>query len=527
FLLADSGAPLVLTHTELSPPSPGGDVRVIAIDAEEDGEAPAGGPQGWTELQPENLAYLIYTSGSTGEPKGVMIRHGAAAAFVEWALGAFAERELAGVLASTSLNFDLSVFELFVPLAMGGAVILADDVLHLPALPAAGEVTLVNTVPSALTGMMRLSPLPPSVATVNLAGEPLPASLAEALWQQSGVRRVLNLYGPSEDTTYSTWAAVPGGTPKPLIGKPVGGGRAYLLDRSLRPVPPGVPGEIFLGGAGLARGYLNRPDLTAERFVPDPFAGLTDLNGEPGARLYRTGDLARWRADGELEFLGRTDFQVKVRGFRIEPGEVEAVVSRHDSVRACAVLVRTDLRGESRLVAYVVPAGGTQEIARDLRRWLRGRLPDHLVPSAFVPLQALPVTAHGKLDRDALPEPAWGGGVEEVYVAPATPLEETMVRICAEVLGLPVERVGVRDNFFVLGGHSLLATQLIARLRDEYQIEVSLEMVFDAADLRELADRIMERELGEAGDMLDELGDLSPEELQELLGRTDAAEEAE
>jgi acyl carrier protein len=336
---------------------------------------------------------------------------------------------------------------------------------------------------------------------------------------------VLNLYGPSEDTTYSTWEVVGRGTAQPAIGRPVDGTRVFLLDPGLRPVPAGVPGELCLGGVGLARGYLNRPDLTAERFVPDPFA---DLSAEPGARLYRTGDLARHRPgrpDGLIEYLGRTDFQVKVRGFRIELREVETVIDSHPQVRACAVLVRTDPQGDSRLVAYVVPVeAGRLAAPAEIRRWLRSRLPDSMVPATLVPLLELPLTPHGKLDRDALPEPDWSVGVERVYVPPGTPLEEDLVHLWSELLGVPAERIGLRDNFFALGGHSLLATQLIAALRDRVGIEVSLDMIFDTADLGDLADKIMERELSEAGDamladMLEEIDGLSPEELQEMLGR--------
>ncbi|MES1211861.1 MAG: AMP-binding protein, partial [Acidobacteriota bacterium] len=261
---------------------------------------------------PGSLAYVIYTSGSTGAPKGVAIPHGSALRLVEWALARYSAAELAGVLFSTSTSFDLSIFELFVPLSSGGAVIVADDALALPGLPAAPEVTLVNTVPSALAGLLDLGPLPAAVRTVNLAGEPLRGALAERV-HGAGVARLWNLYGPSEDTTYSTGTVVAPGriNREPDIGRPVAGSTAFVLDGSLEMLPVGVPGELCLGGEALARGYLNRPALTAERFVPDPFG---DFGGLGGSRLYRTGDRARWRPDGALELLGRMDHQVKVRG---------------------------------------------------------------------------------------------------------------------------------------------------------------------------------------------------------------------
>src|SRR6185369_16181134 len=287
-----------------------------------------------------------------GVPKGVAIPHGSALRLVEWALARYSAAELAGVLFSTSTSFDLSIFELFVPLSSGGAVIVADNALALPGLPAAAEVTLVNTVPSALAGLLDLGPLPAAVRTVNLAGEPLRGALAERL-HGAGVARLWNLYGPSEDTTYSTGTEVAPGTGRePDIGRPVAGSTAFVLDGSLEMLPVGVPGELCLGGEALARGYLNRPELTAERFVPDPFGGLG------GSRLYRTGDRARWRSDGALELLGRMDHQVKVRGFRIELGEIEAVLSAHPAVREAAVTAPADTSGDRRLVAYVSATEG-------------------------------------------------------------------------------------------------------------------------------------------------------------------------
>ncbi|HVR98126.1 MAG TPA: amino acid adenylation domain-containing protein, partial [Thermoanaerobaculia bacterium] len=411
------------------------------------------------------LAYLIYTSGSTGRPKAVAVEHASAVRLVAWARTVYQEDELAGVLASTSISFDLSVFEVFVPLLQGGTVILADDALALPGLPAA--VTLVNTVPSAMAALLDMGPLPASVKTVNLAGEPLRQALAERVYA-AGVERLWNLYGPSEDTTYSTGEVVRKGC-EPGIGRAVAGSRAYVLDRGLRLQPVGIPGELCLGGGGLARGYLRRPALTAEKWVPDPFSE------EPGARLYRTGDLARWR-DGGLEYLGRLDRQVKVRGFRIEPGEIEATLLTHPAVRDAAVLAH-----KGSLAAFVVPADP------GLREWLREKLPAQLVPDRFVALERLPLTPNGKVDRAALVLLAAArpsGGTEP----PRGPAEERLAAIWAEVLG--VETVGREDRFFDLGGHSLLATRVVSRISRSFGVELPLSTFFEEPTLAGLARRI-------------------------------------
>jgi amino acid adenylation domain-containing protein len=462
-------------------------------------------PEIRTAAAPENLAYLIYTSGSTGVPKAVAIEHRSAVVLVRWALREFSAEELAGVLFATSICFDLSVFELFVPLAAGGKVLIAANALELPALPAAAEVTLVNTVPSALAELARAElarrgGFPASVRTVNLAGEPLSGALADAVHALPGVRRLLNLYGPSEDTTYSTWAEVPASperTGEPRIGRPVAGTRVYLLDRDGNPVPEGAPGELFLAGAGLARGYLARPALTAERFVPDSFSAVS------GGRLYRTGDLARWRAAGmlgsrgELEYLGRVDHQVKVRGFRVEPGEIEAALAHHPAVGEAVVLARDEGERGAILAAFLVRRPGeagkeTEAELRpaELRRFLLRGLPEHMVPTAFVELPALPLTPNGKVDRrtlarlwlDSIPgtgEPRPGS------VAPRTPTEELLAALWGEVLGR--ERVGVEDSFFDLGGHSLLAMRLLSRVRATFGHDLPVARLFESPTIAELA----------------------------------------
>ncbi|HWN45673.1 MAG TPA: amino acid adenylation domain-containing protein, partial [Thermoanaerobaculia bacterium] len=490
FLIEDSGAPIVVTQLWLAAerlPSP---------------VPPA-------EVSPGNLAYLIYTSGSTGRPKAVAIEHRSAFALACWAREAFSPEELRGVLASTAVTFDLSVFELFATLAWGGTVILAENALELPRLelPEGVEVTLVNTVPSAMSELLR-GELPASVRTINLAGEALLRRLADRAYAQPGINRVCNLYGPSEDTTYSTWTAVDcASNQPPSIGWPVHDTRAYVLDRRQERLPVGVPGELYLAGAGLARGYLGRPDLTAERFVPDPFAS------EPGARMYRTGDQARQGPDG-LNYLGRLDNQVKVRGFRIEPAEVEAVLVRQPGVESALVLAR-----DQRLVAYLVASGVS---APELRQALLKALPEPMVPSAFVFLDAFPLTPHGKVDRRALPAPDAVHATAE-FVPPRTAVERDVAQVWAEVLG--IERVGTDDSFWDLGGHSLLATRMLARLEAAFDVRLPLKNLFAAPTLAGLSALLSESVLANQGEAevdnaLAELGELSDEEVRALLDQT-------
>ena len=438
----------------------------------------------------DNLAYVIYTSGSTGRPKGVAIEHRSGAALLHWSHETFTQDELSGVLASTSICFDLSIFELFAPLTCGGAAILCENVLGLPQLKAAEHVRLVNTVPSAMAELLRMDAVPPGVRTVNLAGEALSERLVEEVYARPGVTRVWNLYGPTEDTTYSTYALTRSGE-KVTVGRPIANTQTYVLDRRQRDVPAGVRGELYLGGAGLARGYFNRPALTAERFVPDPFSA------EPGARLYRTGDVVRYLDDGRIEYLGRADHQVKVRGYRIELGEIEAALRREEGVSECVVVAREDASGDKRLVAYVVADGTGSSEARAnvsaavLRRHLKQSLPEYMVPSAFVILGALPLTPNGKVDRRALPAPDFEGLTAIQCVAPRTPVEEALADIWRQVLAL--DSLGVRDNFFELGGHSLLATQVVSRVRKLFGAELPLRALFESPTVEALAHVVEER----------------------------------
>ncbi|MCD0265020.1 amino acid adenylation domain-containing protein, partial [Xanthomonas melonis] len=375
-------------------------------------------------LSSAHLAYVIYTSGSTGRPKGVMIEHRNTVNLLAWAHRSFAPSVLAKTLFSTSLNFDLSVYECFVPLTCGGAIDVVDTLLALQAAP--HDVTLINTVPSALKAVLESSGLSDSVHTVNVAGEPLKRRLVEDLFAKTHVRRVCNLYGPSETTTYSSWVAMERDDGFVAhIGKPVANTQFYMLDNYRQPVPIGVIGEMYIGGAGVARGYLNQDALTDERFLADPFSA------DPMARMYRSGDLGRWRADGTIEFLGRNDHQVKIRGFRIELGEIEARLSAHAQVDECVVVALEADGGDTRLVAYWV---GTE--MRDergdvlvLRDWLAAVLPDYMIPAAYVHLEALPLTPNGKLDRKALPAPDGTAYAVQAYAPPQGEVEVLLAEI--------------------------------------------------------------------------------------------------
>ncbi|WP_039791918.1 amino acid adenylation domain-containing protein, partial [Pseudomonas agarici] len=316
YMLEDSGAKVLLTERELLAglTVPQAEILVLEATGAAFAEYPAQTPD--SAVTAQNLAYVIYTSGSTGQPKGVAITHRNVSALIQWSRQVYSQDDLQGVLASTSICFDLSVWELFVTLARGGSIILARNALELPDLPARDQVRLINTVPSAIAALQRAGQIPASVRIINLAGEPLKQALVDSLYGLASVEHVYDLYGPSEDTTYSTWTRREAGG-LANIGRPLANTQSYLLDSQLQPVPPGVAAELYLAGAGITRGYLFRPGLTAEKFVPNPF-------GESGERLYRTGDLCRYRRDGVLEYVGRLDHQVKVRGFRIELGEIEA-----------------------------------------------------------------------------------------------------------------------------------------------------------------------------------------------------------
>ncbi len=480
FIANDSSIAALLTQSS-SLVQLAGLAKVICLDKELAEIAHESGENIPLLLQPENLAYVIYTSGSTGRPRGVAIQHDSANVLLQWAREVFSTEELSGVLASTSICFDISVFEIFAPLSWGGKTIVVRDALNLAEMGPEPGVKLLNTVPSAMAELLRIQGVPASIRTVNLAGEALPPNTVNQIFDELKVERVFNLYGPSEDTTYSTYACfekgqVDGRVP---IGKPISNTQAYVLNREYQPVPVGVVGELYLGGQGITRGYLNRPELTAEKFVPNPFS---ERGGE---RLYRTGDQVRWGQNGNLEFLGRLDQQVKVRGYRIELEEIEAALQAHDGVRACAVIVREDQPAEKRIVAYVVKNGAGKA---DFREFLKQRLPDYMVPSAFVELEQLPLTPNGKVDRKALPVPEIEWSERKGYVGPRNGEEEILCGLFAEVLNR--DRVGVHDDFFAIGGHSLLATRLLSRIRATLGVEIALRSVFESPTIAGLASQL-------------------------------------
>jgi len=451
-----------------------------------------------TQVTAGNLAYVIYTSGSTGRPKGVAITHRNVQALVEWTAQVFSPQDLQGVLASTSVCFDLSVWELFVTLALGGQVILARNALELPQLPAREHVRLINSVPSAVAALARAGQIPDSVQIVNLAGEPLKQALVDTLYASGSIKHVNDLYGPSEDTTYSTWVRR-SANGQASIGRPLSNSSGFVLDDLLQPVPGGLRGELYLGGAGVTRGYLLRPGLTAERFVPDPF-------GSAGGRLYRTGDLVRLGAQDNLEYLGRVDHQVKIRGLRIELGEIEAQLLALAGVREAVVLASNE-----QLVAYLV--GDEQLAAADsVREQLRRVLPEYMVPAQVVRLEQLPLTPNGKLDRKALPTVA-NAPRKALYRAPQSSLEQQLAALWCDVLQL--ERAGLDDDFFELGGHSLQLVMMQTRVRGLLGIDVTLKQLQGLRTLGDLATYLQQMQSEQGQDL----------ELELIFGALDELEE--
>ncbi|MFD8087124.1 amino acid adenylation domain-containing protein, partial [Kitasatospora sp. NPDC059722] len=427
-------------------------------------------------------AYAIYTSGSTGRPKGVVIPRAALDNFLTDMSARVPMDGTDRLIAVTTVSFDIAALELYLPLLNGAAVVIAskDEVLDpeaLAALITKTDATVLQATPSLWQSLT--ADVPDALAGLRMlvGGEAVPGALAQAMAATG--QSVLNVYGPTETTIWSTTAVLDGTTASPSIGRPMLNTRAYILDSALRPVPEGTPGELYLAGTGLARGYLSRPALTAERFTADP-------HGTPGTRMYRTGDLARWTPDGTIDYLGRTDFQVKVRGFRIELGEIESVLVKHDSVTRAAVVLREDRPGVKLLVGYVVPAAGATPDPAALLAHIAADLPDYMVPATIVLLDALPLNTNGKLDRKALPAPDFADRAPGR--APATEREKLLATLFAEVLGLP--DVGADDDFFALGGHSLLATRLISRIRAELDVELPVRALFEAPTVAALAERV-------------------------------------
>ncbi len=527
FMLADSGTPVLVTQQRFSAKIPDYEAKVIELDTEWSriAEQPVDNPI--SAAAANNLAYIIYTSGSTGQPKGVLIEHQGVVNLAQAQIAIFGVGPGERVLQFASLSFDASVSEILMTLLSGATLYLADPDL-LPGTALVGllrdqQIGSVTLTPSVLAALPQPEELP-ALQTIIAAGEDCSSELV-ARWAPG--RAFFNAYGPTEATVCATIALCKPDRTKPPIGRPLSNKRVYVLDARQQLVPVGVPGELYIAGMGLARGYLNRPDLTAQRFVPDPFSHPADAHAggppgmgtrmgtrmAPGARMYRTGDLARYRTDGQIEFLGRIDQQVKVRGYRIEPGEIEAVLAQHPAIREAAVVADADGSGTRRLVAYVVPnkepgalwahkEQRTKEQIEQieyaalhssgLREFLQERLPSYMVPSAFVVLEALPKTPNGKIDRRALPvldgeRPA----LETTYVAPQTEMEGTIAGIWRELLH--IEQVGIHDNFFELGGHSLLIVQLQTRLHQTFATQLSIVELFQYPTIHLLAERLRQQ----------------------------------
>ena len=504
YLIADSGVSTVLTQRHLLKLSLRGlsaDMAVCLDDPKVSKQLDLSSginvslPVSFTS---HNLAYLIYTSGTTGQPKGVQIEHRNTVAMLSWALKTFDMHQLRAVCASSSICFDLSVFEIFAPLSAGGTVYIVDDLPDLVEQDFSKTITLINTVPSVAEVILKSDIDLTSLNTVNLAGEPLRQSLVDQLYQKR-VERVYDLYGPSEDTTYSTFALREvNGTAS--IGKPIDNTQVYILNRAKQLVPNGVIGELYLGGHGLSRGYLNQPSLTAEKFIENPFVDVKDINSSQ--RLYKTGDLVRWQAGldgspGQLIYLGRTDHQVKIRGFRIELGEIEHHLVAHDEVESAIVLVKDSLTNDKTLVAYVVTEHSerlntkdeesvtqTMQLTESLRQALMVNLPDYMLPSAFMWLDKLPLTQNGKVDRQALLDLRILHDKPN-YVAPTTEMEHALCEIWQQVLN--VEKVSATDDFFQLGGHSLMATIMIGLIRQQLNIDLPIRLVFSHSTIDKLA----------------------------------------
>ncbi|MEU8434184.1 amino acid adenylation domain-containing protein [Streptomyces sp. NPDC029216] len=445
-------------------------------------------------VRPDNTQYVIYTSGSTGTPKGVTIPRGAVANFLAATQRRFPLTAADRMLFSTTVSFDMANTELYLPFVSGATMVLAKketvtDPSAITALLRRHGVTVVQATPGFWQMLLTHEPDAAQGLRIITGAEAVPVRLAETLAEQAA--EVGNWYGPSETTTWSTMAPLKAGAGV-TIGTPIGNTQVYVLDARLRPVPRGVQGELYIAGDGLARGYQDRPELTAERFVPSPF-------GPAGSRMYRTGDLVRWNKAGRLEYVARTDHQVKVRGFRIELGEIEHVLAGHPAVSRAAVVVRESRQGDKRIVGYVVPAAdaaGADVLLPELTEYLRARLPDYMVPSALIPLAEIPLTPNGKLDRQALPSehtPAAAGQ------APRNSHEERLAAVFCELLDK--ESVGVDDDFFALGGHSLLATRLSVRIRKDFDVELPLRTIIKFPTVAELAALLL------AGAVPDEVAD--------------------
>jgi len=471
FMIEDSRGTMVITNIKSRSMIPsGGNFEVIELDGEWSLD------HKWSEgnlqpsIQSEDLAYVIYTSGSTGKPKGVMIEHGNVYSFICWCREEFSSSQFEIVYAATSICFDLSVFEIFYPLSIGKRIRLLENGLQISRFVSHDKNVLTNSVPAVIQSLLKEGADLSNISVLNMAGEPIPLQVLQRL--NPDKIEIRNLYGPTEDTTYSTVYRIKKGS-RPFIGKPISNTAIYIVNPEMELVPVGVAGEICISGAGLARGYLNRFDLTAEKFIANPFS--KDLS-----KLYKTGDSGRWMPDGNVEYLGRLDNQVKIRGYRIELGEIETLLQQSGLVNEAVIVAREETEGNKRLVGYIIPKGKLNR--DDISAFLKSRLPEFMIPSLWVELESFPLTPNGKINRKALPEPTdTHEFIPKEYIAPKNEVEAALVEIWKKLLN--TERVSVNDNFFNLGGHSLLAVELMSAIRKEFGVEIPLIDIFNSTIL--------------------------------------------
>lgn len=483
FMLEDTQAPVLLTQEEVLDRLPSHWGQIVCVDDIDDKLASQSKENPTSATGGANLAYVMYTSGSTGKPKGAMVHHRGICNTAQEMVRVFDQKPGTRLLQLASVSFDMSVFDIVPALISGATLCLTrqDSILGNDLAKTLKDQRIDSlTIPPSVLATVPESELP-NLKSIRVAGEAVTADLL-AHWLPG--RSLYNAYGPAEGSIWASGGFVNDDQP-PNIGRPIANTQIYVLDSSLRPVPAGVPGEIYFSGVGVCRGYLNAPDATAEAFLPNPFGNT------PGDRLYKTGDRARYLPDGNLEFVGRVDHQVKLHGFRIELGEIEAILSTYPGLTHTAVVIRDDVAGDKRLVAYVVSPDVQDLPADELRRFLRTKLPEPMIPSAFVLLETMPLTANGKLDRAALPEPEFNRPKLEIpFVAPRNEMEATLAKIFADVLG--IDEVGVEDSFFDLGGHSLLATQLVSRVRLAFEVDLPVAHIFRRQTVAEIAKLIEE-----------------------------------
>ncbi|MGA9379337.1 MAG: amino acid adenylation domain-containing protein, partial [Phormidium sp.] len=492
-MLDDSQVQVLLTQEKLVESLPKHQAQVVCLDSDWQTINQASPVNLHTTVSTENLAYVIYTSGSTGTPKGVVVIHRAVNRLVKntnYIQLTVDDR----VAQASNIAFDAATFEIWGALLNGAKLVIVNkSVLLSPSELAvnlrSNQISILFLTPALFNQLASAVPQAFSgLRCLLLGGEAVDPLWVKEVLDKGAPQQVLNGYGPTENTTFSSWYLIeklPLKATTVPIGRPIANTELYILDQNLQPVPIGVPGELHIGGAGLARGYLNRPELTNEKFIPNPF------RNQPNSRLYKTGDLARYLPDGNIEYLGRIDNQVKIRGFRIELGEIETILSQHPQVQTSIVIAREDTPGDKRLVAYIIPSVEATPTISEIQQYLKTKLPDYMVPSALVIQETFALTPNGKIDRRALPAPDFHSAQKDLYVAPRTPVEEILAQVWTQVLKL--NQIGIYDNFFALGGHSLLATQVISRLQEAFGISLPLRYLFESPTIAQLSQAISDQ----------------------------------